>query len=61
LEDGIEVEIMCNEIVDERARRAALNGAVFVIPLPPIDFQGLARSVLVTGRITHSILPRVSL
>jgi hypothetical protein len=35
-----------NEIVDERARHAALNGAVFDRPLPPVDFQGLARSVL---------------
>jgi hypothetical protein len=33
--------------VDERARHAALNdGAVFDRPLPPVDFQGLARSVL---------------
>jgi hypothetical protein len=55
LEDGVEVEIMWipfhvglegNDIVDERARHAALNGAVFDRPLPPIDFQGLARSLL---------------
>jgi hypothetical protein len=56
-----------NEIVDERARNAALNGAVFERPLPPVDFQGLGRSVLLrewqgkrdaadTGRFTHSIL-----
>jgi hypothetical protein len=53
--NGFEVAIMWisshmglkgNELVDERARHAALNGAVFDIPLPPVDFQGLARSVL---------------
>jgi hypothetical protein len=45
LEDGVEVEIMwipCHE----RARHAALHGAVFNGPLPPVDFQGLARAVL---------------
>jgi hypothetical protein len=56
LEDGVEVEIMWipshvglegNEIVDERARHAALNGVVFDGPLPPMDFQGLARSLRV--------------
>jgi hypothetical protein len=55
LEDGVEVGIMWipshvglegNEIVDERDRHAALNGAVFDRPLPPMDYQGLARSVL---------------
>jgi hypothetical protein len=71
LEDGVEVEIIWiqalmglegNEIVDEQARNAALNG----------DFQGLARSVLLrdwqgkwaaadTRRFAHSILPKVSL
>jgi hypothetical protein len=81
LEDGVEVEIMWmpahvrlegNKIVDERARHAELNGAVFDIPLPPMDFQGLARFVLLTewqrkrdaadtGRFAHSILPKVSL
>jgi hypothetical protein len=35
-----------NEIVGARSRHAALNGAVFEIPLPPMDFQGLARFVL---------------
>jgi hypothetical protein len=54
LEDGVEVEIMwipfhvgleCNEIVDERARHAALNGVVFDRPLPLVDFQGLERSL----------------
>jgi hypothetical protein len=58
--------------VDERARHTALNGAVFDRPIPPLDFQGLARSVLLkgwqgkwdvadTGRFVHSILPKVSL
>jgi ribonuclease HI len=55
LEDGVVVEIMWipahvgfegNEIVDERARHAALNGAVSERLLPPVDFQDLARSVL---------------
>jgi hypothetical protein len=61
-----------NEIVDERAWHAALNGAVFDRPLLPVDFQGLARSVLLrewqgkwnsadTGRYGHSILQKVSL
>jgi hypothetical protein len=54
-----------NEIVDERARHAALNCAVFDRLFPPVDFQGLARSVLLrewqgqwdateTGRFAHS-------
>jgi ribonuclease HI len=47
LEDGVAVEIMWipshvgledNEIVDKRARHAAINGAVFDRPLPPVDF-----------------------
>jgi hypothetical protein len=81
LEDGVEVEIMClpahvrlegNEIVDEGARHAALNSAVFERPLPPVDFLDLAKSVLLrewqgkwdaadTGGFTHSILPNISL
>jgi hypothetical protein len=53
LEDGVEVEVIwipshveleVNEIVDTRARHASLNGAVFKRRLPPVDFQGLARS-----------------
>jgi hypothetical protein len=66
------VRLEGNEIVDEQARYAALYGAVFVRPLPPVDFQGFARSVLLrewrgkwdaadSGRFTHSILPKVSL
>jgi hypothetical protein len=31
-----------NELVDERARHAALNDAAFDRPLPPVDFQVLA-------------------
>jgi hypothetical protein len=80
MEDGVEVEIMLipshvgfegNEIVDELARHATLSGAVFDTPLPLVDYQGLARSVLqrecresgtlLTGRFAHSIIPRVSL
>jgi hypothetical protein len=77
LEDGVEVEIMWipahvglegNEIVEERAQHVALNDAVFLErPLPPLDFQSLARSVLLrewqgkwdaadTGRFAHSTL-----
>jgi hypothetical protein len=70
--DLLEDEVEVNEIVDERARHAALNGAVFDRPLPPIDFQGLARSGLLrewqgkwdaadTGRFAHSILSKVFL
>jgi hypothetical protein len=79
--DGVEVEIMWipvhvelkgNEILDERAQFAELNGAVFKRKLPPVDLQGLARSILLrerqgkwnaadTGRFAHSILPQVSL
>jgi hypothetical protein len=66
------VEFEVNEILDERVRYPALNGTVFDRPLPPVDFQGLARSVLLrewqgksdaadTGRFAHSILPKVSL
>jgi hypothetical protein len=55
LENVVEVEIMWipshvglwgNELVHERAQHAALNGAVFDEPLPPVDFKGLVRSVL---------------
>jgi hypothetical protein len=49
-----------------------MNGAVFERALPPVDFKGLARSVLLrewlgkwdaadTDRFIHSILPKVSL
>jgi hypothetical protein len=78
MEDGVDFEIIgipahvgleSNEIVDERARHAALNGAFFKRPPSPVDFQGLARSVLLrnwqgkwdTGRLAHSILPKVIL
>jgi hypothetical protein len=40
------VELEGNEIVNERAQHAALNGAIFDRPLLPVGFQGLARSVL---------------
>jgi hypothetical protein len=39
-----------NELVDGRAQHAALNGAVFDRPFPPVDFQGLKRSVLLRER-----------
>jgi hypothetical protein len=77
LEDGVEVEIMwipahvkleANEIMNERARHAALHVSVFERSLPPVDFQGLARFVLQetldsadTGQFTHSIIPKISL
>jgi hypothetical protein len=55
----------------ERARHAALNGSVFDEPLPPVDFQGLIRSVLLrkwqgkwnaadTESFANFILPKVS-
>jgi hypothetical protein len=64
------VRLKGNKLVDERARQAAWYGAVFDRPLLPVDFQGLARSVLLRkwqaklnavdiGRFTHSILPKV--
>jgi hypothetical protein len=76
LKDGVEVEIMWipahvelegNQLVDERARHVELNCTVFERPLPPVDFQGFAKSVLLrecqgkwdaadTGRFAHSIL-----
>jgi hypothetical protein len=63
------VGLDANENVDEWARHAALNGAVFERSLPPVDFQGLASSVLLrewqgtanTGRFAHYIPPKVSL
>jgi hypothetical protein len=81
LENGVEVEIMWipahlelegNETVDEWAWNVALKGVVFKRPLLPVDFQGLARSLLLrkwqwkwdtadTGRFAHSILPKGSL
>jgi hypothetical protein len=61
------VELEGNQLVDERARDVELNCTVFERPLPPVDFQGFARSVLLrecqgkwdaadTGRFAHSIL-----
>jgi hypothetical protein len=62
-----------SEILNKRARHGALNGAVFDRPLPPVDLQGLARSVLLREwqekcdaadtdrRFANSILPRASL
>jgi hypothetical protein len=56
-----------NEIVNVRGRHTALNGSVFERPLPPVDFQGLAREwqgkwdAADNGRFAHSILPEVSL
>jgi hypothetical protein len=66
------VELEGDELVDERAQHAALSDAVFDRPLLPIDFQGLAISVLLrewqgkcsaaeTGTFVNSILPNVSL
>jgi hypothetical protein len=55
-----------NEIVDERTRHAALNGAVFERPLPRVrsallrEWQGKWDAAY-TGRFAHSILPKVSL
>jgi hypothetical protein len=64
---------VCSSATGERARIARLNGAVFERPLPPVDFHGLARYVLLRiwqensdaadtdGIFSHSILPRVFL
>jgi hypothetical protein len=46
-----------NELVDKRARHAALNGDVFVRPLPPVDFQGLTRSILLREWQGRSLTP----
>jgi hypothetical protein len=79
--NGVEVEMMWipshvrlegNELLDERARHAALIGAVFDRPFPSVDLQGWAKSVLErewqnkwdavdTVRFAHFILPKVSL
>jgi hypothetical protein len=59
-----------NELVDERARQAALEGSIFDRPLSPSDFQSLARPAFMrawqtkwdsadTGRFAHSIFPDV--
>jgi hypothetical protein len=55
-----------NELVDERARKAVLEGSNFDRPLSSRDFQSLARTALMrawqakwdsadTGRFAHSI------
>jgi ribonuclease HI len=54
-QNGIEVKLMWilshvglvgNEMVDERARQAALEVSIFDSPLSPSDFQSLARLAL---------------
>jgi hypothetical protein len=54
-QNGIEVKLMWilshvglvgNEMVDERARQAALEVSIFDRPLSPSDFQSLARLAL---------------
>jgi hypothetical protein len=63
------VELVGNEVVDERARQAALKSSVFDRPLYSSNFQSLARTALMrawqaksdTGRFTHSIIPDVTL
>jgi hypothetical protein len=61
-----------NELVDDRARHAALEGSSFDRPLFSSDFQSLARPALMrafqakkdsadTGRFAHSIFPDVIL
>jgi hypothetical protein len=72
--NGIEVKLMWipshvglvgNELADEQARQLALEGSIFYKPLPPNDFQSLARPALMrawqvkwdsadTGRLPHS-------
>jgi hypothetical protein len=66
------IGLMGNELVDERARQAALEGFIFDRPLSSGDFQILSRPVLMrawqakwdsadTGRFAHSIFPDVTL
>jgi hypothetical protein len=40
------VGLMENELVDEQARQAALEGSIFDRPLSSSDFQSLARPAL---------------
>jgi hypothetical protein len=66
------VGLVGNKLVDERARRAALEGFLFDRPLSSNDFQSLARLALMrawqakwdsanTGSFAHSIFPNVTL
>jgi hypothetical protein len=66
------VGLVGNELVDEQARQAALEGFIFDRPLSSSDFQSLARPALIrtwqakrdsadTGRFTHSIFAYVTL
>jgi hypothetical protein len=53
-----EVGLEGNKLGDEQTHHAVLNGAVFDRPLLPVDYQGLARSVLLrewhgSGRFRH--------
>jgi hypothetical protein len=61
-----------NELVDERARQAELEGSIFDRPFFASDFQNLARPVLMrawqakwdstgTGRFAHFIFPDATL
>jgi hypothetical protein len=73
LGNGVEVAIVwIPSNVGLEGNELALNDAVFYRPLLSVDFQGLARSVLLrewqgkldaadTDRFAHSILPKVSL
>jgi hypothetical protein len=62
--NGVKVAIICipfhvglggNELVDERSRHVALNGSIFDRQLPPVDFQDLARSVLLRECIENNV------
>jgi hypothetical protein len=66
------VGLVGNELDNERARQAALEGSILDRPLFSSDFQSLARPALMrawqakwdsadTGRFAHSIFPDVTL
>jgi hypothetical protein len=66
------VKLVGNELVDEQARQAALEGSIFDIPLSSSDFQSLNRPAFMrawqakwdsadTGGFAHSIFPDVTL
>jgi hypothetical protein len=58
------VGLVGNELVDEQARHAALEGSIFDITIFSSDFQNLASPALiraVSGRFAHYIFADVTL
>jgi hypothetical protein len=43
------VGLVGNELVDERARQAALEGSIFELPLSSSDFESMAGSMGLYG------------